>query len=60
LIIYTSGITLLDGSVLRVPHTRIQDAAGRDMEMAPRSSTSPSIARWVKPGPIEIGNSPWR
>jgi len=35
-IIYTSGITLLDGSVLRVPHTRIQDAAGRDMEMAPR------------------------
>jgi C-terminal processing protease CtpA/Prc len=35
-IIYTSGIQLLDGSILRIPHTRIQDGAGRDMEMAPR------------------------
>lgn len=35
-IIYTSGVQLLDGSILRIPHTRIQDSSGRDMEMAPR------------------------
>ncbi|SFG35945.1 N-terminal domain of tricorn protease-containing protein [Novosphingobium sp. CF614] len=35
-IIFTSNVTLVDGSVLRVPHTRIQDVEGNDMEMAPR------------------------
>ena len=35
-IIYTSPVPLIDGSVVRLPHTRIQDTAGRDMEMHPR------------------------
>ena len=35
-IIYTSPVPLIDGSVLRLPHTRIQDAAGRNMELHPR------------------------
>ena len=35
-IIYTSNITLLDGTSVRVPFTRITDAEGTDMEMAPR------------------------
>jgi len=35
-IIYTSPVPLIDGSVLRLPHTRIQDLAGQDMERNPR------------------------
>ncbi|MFI4966616.1 MAG: hypothetical protein ACHP9T_14755, partial [Caulobacterales bacterium] len=35
-IIYTSNQPLIDGSVVRVPSIRVQDAAGKDMEMHPR------------------------
>ena len=35
-IIYTSPEPLIDGSTVRVPSTRIQDSAGRDLEMNPR------------------------
>ena len=35
-IIYTSNVPLVDGSVVRVPSTRIQGAAGDDMELHPR------------------------
>ena len=35
-IIFTSGQALIDGSVVRLPSTRIQDAKGGDMEMHPR------------------------
>ena len=36
-IIYTSNMPLLDGSVIRVPFTRITDHEGHDMEMHPRA-----------------------
>jgi tricorn protease len=35
-IIFTGGARLIDGSVVRVPSTRIQGVAGDDMEMHPR------------------------
>jgi tricorn protease len=35
-IIYTSDVTLLDGSFLRLPFVRITDGKGGDMEMHPR------------------------
>jgi tricorn protease len=35
-IIYTSNTPLVDGSVVRLPSTRIQGAAGDDMELHPR------------------------
>jgi C-terminal processing protease CtpA/Prc len=35
-IIYTSNVTLLDGTSVRLPSTRIRDARGKDMELAPR------------------------
>jgi tricorn protease len=35
-IIFTSNIPLIDGSVVRVPLSRIRDAKGQDMEMHPR------------------------
>jgi C-terminal processing protease CtpA/Prc len=35
-IIYTSGVTLLDGTVFRLPFMRIQTAEGVDMERNPR------------------------
>jgi tricorn protease len=35
-IIYTSNRTLLDGTTVRIPSTRITGADGRDMEMHPR------------------------
>ena len=35
-IIYTGGTPLVDGTVLRMPGTRITDAKGQDMEMHPR------------------------
>src|SRR5262249_57376149 len=35
-IIYTSGTSLIDGTTLRLPGTRIMTADGTDMEMHPR------------------------
>ncbi|HYW51938.1 MAG TPA: S41 family peptidase [Gemmatimonadaceae bacterium] len=35
-IIYTSAATLVDGTTLRMPNTRIQGADGKDMELVPR------------------------
>ena len=35
-IIYTGGTTLIDGTTLRIPGTRITDAQGKDMELRPR------------------------
>ncbi len=35
-IIYTSNFTLLDGTTLRIPFSRIRDVNGRDMELHPR------------------------
>jgi tricorn protease len=35
-IIYTSGRTLLDGTTVRLPGTRITGADGKDMELVPR------------------------
>ncbi|HUJ16254.1 MAG TPA: S41 family peptidase, partial [Thermoanaerobaculia bacterium] len=35
-IIYTSGTMLVDGTILRMPSTRITDSHGQDMEMHPR------------------------
>jgi C-terminal processing protease CtpA/Prc/Tol biopolymer transport system component len=36
-IIYTTGVGLIDGSVLRIPFTRITGSDGTDMELHPRS-----------------------
>ncbi len=35
-IIFTGGEPLIDGSMVRVPSTRIRDGRGQDMEMHPR------------------------
>ena len=35
-IVYTSNTTLIDGSVLRLPGTRVTTASGASMEMNPR------------------------
>ncbi|WP_299289902.1 S41 family peptidase [uncultured Mucilaginibacter sp.] len=35
-IIFTSSVTLVDGSVLRMPFSRITDHEGKDMELHPR------------------------
>ena len=35
-IIYTSNVTLFEGTTLRVPFIRIRDAEGKDMELIPR------------------------
>ncbi|MEX2178574.1 MAG: S41 family peptidase [Gemmatimonadaceae bacterium] len=35
-IIYTSNTTLMDGTSLRIPSTRITDSRGEDMELRPR------------------------
>lgn len=35
-IIYTSNVTLFEGTTLRVPFIRIRDAEGKDMELFPR------------------------
>jgi Tol biopolymer transport system component/C-terminal processing protease CtpA/Prc len=35
-IIYTWNVTLLDGTVFRLPHTRVRNAAGENMELHPR------------------------
>jgi Tol biopolymer transport system component len=36
-IIYTGGVQLIDGSVLRLPQVRVTTADGRDMELHPRA-----------------------
>ncbi len=35
-IIYTSNVTLFEGTTLRIPFIRIRDAEGKDMELFPR------------------------
>jgi C-terminal processing protease CtpA/Prc len=35
-IIYTSNVPLIDGSVVRLPSTRVLDHNGKDMELHPR------------------------
>ena len=35
-IIYTSNVTLLDGTSVRLPFIRIRGADGKDMELVPR------------------------
>ena len=41
-IIYSSNIPMMDGSILRVPGTRITARDGCDMEMHPRPGDVPS------------------
>ena len=36
-IVYTSNMPLIDGSVVRIPGTRVDDANGQKMEQAPRA-----------------------
>jgi tricorn protease len=48
-IIYTSNLSLLDGTVMRMPSTLITDHAGKDMERAPRPVDVPvqrPIGEW--------------
>lgn len=40
-IVYTSNMPLLDGSVVRLPSTRVDDASGKTMEQAPRQVDIP-------------------
>jgi C-terminal processing protease CtpA/Prc len=40
-IIYTSNMTLIDGTVLRIPFVKVQGNDGKVMEMAPRSVDVP-------------------
>ena len=40
-IIYTGGTQLVDGSMLRLPSIRVEDAAGKEMEMHPRQVDVP-------------------
>jgi C-terminal processing protease CtpA/Prc len=47
-IIYTGGVALVDGTILRMPGTRITDAHGQDMEMHPRP-----VDKFVKRDPGE-------
>ncbi|HEX5973151.1 MAG TPA: DPP IV N-terminal domain-containing protein [Gemmatimonadaceae bacterium] len=42
-IIFTSNRTLLDGTSVRLPSTRITDAEGKDMEMHPRPVDVPVV-----------------
>jgi Tol biopolymer transport system component/C-terminal processing protease CtpA/Prc len=42
-IIYTTGVELLDGSVLRLPGIKITDANGRNMELNPRPVDVPVL-----------------
>ena len=41
-IIYTWGTQLMDGTNFRLPHVRIQDAGGKDMEMHPQPVDIPA------------------
>lgn len=40
-IIYTSGMTLLDGSIMRLPFIKVTDHEGKNMELAPRTVDIP-------------------
>lgn len=40
-IVYTSNMPLIDGTVVRIPSTRVEDAAGKTMEQAPRQVDVP-------------------
>lgn len=40
-IIYTSNVPLIDGTILRLPFTRITDHEGKDMELHPRAVDIP-------------------
>ncbi|MDP1889838.1 MAG: S41 family peptidase, partial [Gemmatimonadaceae bacterium] len=50
-IIYTSGASLIDGSSVRLPGTRIRDHEGKDMEMVPRKvdvAVRRGMGEWYK------------
>ena len=40
-IVYTSNMPLVDGSIIRIPSTRVDDASGKMMEQAPRQVDVP-------------------
>ena len=40
-ILYTSNMPLIDGTVVRIPSTRVDDASGKRMEQAPRQVDVP-------------------
>jgi len=40
-IVYTSNVPLVDGSIIRIPGTRVDDISGRMMEQAPRQVDVP-------------------
>ena len=40
-IVYTSNMPLIDGTVVRLPSTRVEDSAGKMMEQAPRQVDVP-------------------
>ncbi len=50
-IIYTAGVTLVDGTTFRLPSVRITDSKGQDMELHPRPVdvfVKRSIAEWYE------------
>jgi C-terminal processing protease CtpA/Prc len=40
-IIYTSNMPLIDGTIVRLPITRVEDSRGKVMELAPRQVDIP-------------------
>ena len=42
-IIYTSNFSLIDGTTLRIPFSRIRGADGKDMELVPRPVDVPAV-----------------
>lgn len=40
-ILYTSNMPLIDGTIVRLPSTRVDDASGKRMELAPRAVDVP-------------------
>jgi C-terminal processing protease CtpA/Prc len=40
-IVYTSNMPLVDGTILRIPSTRVEDATGKTMELVPRQVDIP-------------------
>ena len=56
-IIYTSNVTLLDGTVLRIPFQRIRGADGEDMELKPRPVDVPvrrPVGEWYAGGDVQL------
>ena len=56
-IIYTSNLTLLDGTVMRMPFIRITDSQGRDMELKPRPVDIPvqrPIGEWYSGKDVQL------